>query len=47
MPYVYGNTKVLPDETFEDFNGIFNLWQYEYTDERKEQLYSEFLKRKG
>ena len=47
LPYVYGNTKVLPDETFEDFNGIFNLWTFEYTDERKEQLYKEFLERKG
>ncbi len=47
LPYVYGQTKVYPDETFEDFNGIFNLWTYEYTDERKEQLYKEFLERKG
>ncbi len=47
LPYVYGNTKVLPDETFEDFNGIFNLWAYEYTDERKQQLYNDFLKRSG
>ena len=45
LPYVYGQTKVLPDETFEDFNGIFNLWCYEYTDEYKEKLYNEFLER--
>lgn len=45
LPYVYGQTKVLPDETFEDFNGIFNLWCYEYTDEYKEKLYKEFLER--
>ena len=45
LPYVYGNTKVHPDETFEDFNGIFNLWTYEYTDERKEQLRREFEER--
>ena len=45
LPYVYGNTVVLPDETFEDFNGIFNLWCYEYTDEYKEKLYKEFLER--
>jgi beta-lactamase superfamily II metal-dependent hydrolase len=45
LPYNYGNTKIYPDETFEDFNGIFNLWTYEYTDERKTQLYNEFLKR--
>ncbi len=47
LPYVYGQTKLLPDETFEDFNGIFNLWAYEYTDERKQQLYNDFLKRSG
>lgn len=45
LPYVYGNTEVYPDETFEDFNGIFNLWCYEYTDEYKEQLRKEFEKR--
>lgn len=47
LPYVFGQTKVLPDETFEDFDGIFNLWSYEYTDEYKEKLYNEFLKRSG
>ncbi len=47
LPYVYGQTKILPDETFEDFNGIYNLWAYEYTDERKQQLYNDFLKRSG
>lgn len=46
LPYVYGNTKVHPDETFEDFNGIYNLWTYEYTDERKAQLRAEFEKRR-
>ena len=45
LPYKFGQTKVLPDETFEDFNGIFNLWTYEYTDEYKEKLYREFLER--
>lgn len=47
LPYKFGQTKIHPDETFEDFNGIYNLWGYEYTDEYKEQLYNEFLKRKG
>ena len=47
LPYKFGQTKVLPDETFEDFNGIFNLWCYEYTDEYKEKLYKEFLERKN
>ncbi len=45
LPYVYGQTKILPDETFEDFEGIFNLWAYEYTEERKKSLYEDFLKR--
>lgn len=47
LPYKFGQTKIHPDETFEDFNGIFQLWAYEYTDERKEQLYQDFLKRHG
>lgn len=47
LPYVYGKTKIHPDETFEDFNGVYNLWGYEYTEERKEQLYKDFLRRKG
>ena len=47
LPYKFGQTKILPDETFEDFNGIFNLWCYEYTDEYKEKLYKEFLERKN
>ena len=46
LPYKYGQTKILPDETFEDFNGIYWLWCYEYTDEYKEKLYKEFLERK-
>lgn len=47
LPYVYGQTKIYPDETFEDFNGIFNLWTYEYSDEMKQKLYEEFLERKN
>ncbi len=47
LPYKFGQTKIYPDETFEDFNGIFNLWCYEYTNERKEQLYNDFLKRQA
>lgn len=47
LPYKFGQTKIWPDETFEDFNGIFNLWCYEYTDEYKEKLYKEFLERKN
>ena len=45
LPYKFGQTKVYPDEIFENFNGIFNLWTYEYTDEYKEKLYNEFLER--
>ena len=47
LPYIYGQTKIYPDETFEDFNGIFNLWTYEYSDEMKQKLYEEFLERKN
>ena len=45
LPYSFGGTKRLPDETFEDFDGIFALWCYEYTDEYKEKLRREFLER--
>ena len=45
LPYVFGKTEVLPDETFEDFDGIFNLWTYTYTDEYKKKLYDEFVAR--
>lgn len=47
LPYKFGQTKIYPDETFEDFNGIYWLWTYDYTDEYKEKLYKEFLERKG
>ena len=47
LPYKSGEIKVYPDETFEDFKGINDLWSYEYTDERKTQLYKEYLARGG
>ncbi len=47
LPYKRGQLKRLPDETFEDFNGIFNLWTYEYTEERKSRLYADYLARGG
>ncbi len=47
LPFKVGFAKVLPDETFEDFEGIKNLWGYEYTDDRKKQLFDEYLSRKG
>lgn len=41
------NSEILiyPDETNESFEGIFNLWNYEYTDEYKEKLEREFRER--
>ena len=47
LPYKSGEFRVLPDETFESFSGVFNLWCYEYTKEKKEQLYKEYLDRGG
>lgn len=45
LPYVPGTLKVLPDETFENFDRIRALWGYTYTDEYKQQLFDEFLRR--
>ena len=47
LPYKSGEFKLHPDETFENFQGINNLWNYEYTNERKAQLYKEYLERGG
>ena len=47
IPFDENKTVVYPDETFENFNGIYDLWQYEYTDEFKRKLYHEYLKRGG
>jgi len=47
LPYKSGGFTVYPDETFESFSGVYNLWAYEYTKERKEQLYKEYLERGG
>ncbi len=47
LPYKSGEFKVYPDEIFENFQGINDLWSYEYTDERKAQLYKEYLERGG
>ncbi|MBQ1223693.1 MAG: hypothetical protein IIX84_05340 [Oscillospiraceae bacterium] len=43
----YTAFKELPDETFEDFAKINQLWGYEYTPERKAELYAKFLERGG
>ena len=47
LPYQHGTAVVYPDETFESFQGVFNLWNYSYTPERKRQLYDEYLARGG
>lgn len=47
LPYVKGNEILYPDETFESFQGVFDLWTYEYSAQRKEQLYKEYLNRGG
>lgn len=47
LPYKSGEFKLYPDETFESFSGVYNLWSYEYTEERKKQLYKEYLERGG
>lgn len=47
LPYNKDNIKVYPDETFESFSGVYNLWSYEYTKEYKEKLYKEYLERGG
>ncbi len=47
LPYEKGCVKVYPDETFESFSGVYNLWSYEYSAEYKEKLYKEYLGRGG
>ncbi len=47
LPYIVGAAKCYPDETFEDFNGIFNLWAYEYAPQRKQELYEQYLQNGG
>ncbi len=47
LPYKKGNIKVYPDETFESFKGVYDLWSYTYTPEYKQKLYNEYLARGG
>lgn len=47
LPYVKGTAEIFPDETTEDFEGIKQLWNYEYTEEFKKQHNEEFIKRGG
>jgi hypothetical protein len=45
LPYTH--FEVHPDETFEDFAKIQQLWGYTYTPERKAELYAAYLARGG
>ncbi len=47
LPYVKGTEKLYPDETFESFKGVYDLWTYEYSAEYKQKLYDEYLSRGG
>ena len=47
LPYDPATVRVLPDETFENFDRIQALWGYTYTPERKQQLFDAFLRRSG
>ncbi len=47
LPYRHGLSKKFDDETFESFEGVYNLWGYEYTEERKEELRRLFVKNGG
>ena len=47
LPYVKGSAEIFPDETTENFDGIKQLWNYEYTDEFKQRHNEEFVKRGG
>lgn len=47
LPYQLGTAVVYPDETFESFDGVQNLWNYTYTPERRQELYNAYLARGG
>ncbi len=47
LPYKLGKAVIYPDETFESFTGVQNLWNYTYTPERKKELYEAYLARGG
>jgi len=47
FPLSGSEIKIYPDETFENFDGIFNLWTYEYTTEYQEELYKQYLSHTG
>ena len=47
LPYGSGRVERLPDETFEDFGGIYQLWTYTYSQLYKDLLYLTYLARGG
>lgn len=47
LPYKKGSAEVFADETTENFDGIKQLWNYDYTDEFKEKHNKEFVERGG
>lgn len=47
LPFNLEKVETLPDESFEDFPKIKRLWHYDYTDERKNELYEIFLEHGG
>ncbi|MBR4727881.1 MAG: hypothetical protein IK080_08335 [Clostridia bacterium] len=47
LPYVCGRVERLPDETFENFSGIYQLWTYTYSQLYKDLLYLTYLSRGG
>jgi len=46
LPYTPGSEIVYPDETTENFDGIYALWGYTYSDEFKAKVKSDFESRK-
>lgn len=47
LPYEKGTAIHFDDETIEDFDGVYNLWGYEYTQQRKDQLKEQFVANGG
>lgn len=47
FPLKHSVIKLYPDEIIENFEGIYNLWSYEYSEEYKQKLVTEYKKQKG
>ena len=47
LPYRAGTAIRYPDETVEDFDGIYRLWQYEYTDAFRGEIFRRFAQHGG